>query len=310
MRAKAAKSVIKAVVRPAILHWAKGLYQVQRLQRSDALKAFARAGTEPKWLGLEVLEALSREYPPVSENEVKSQYSEQSLDQRAKERLLDLKRTLGPAFRNAMDFLEVGAGDGMIGAALLRERKRSTVSDVQKESLDARATAAGARFLECGAEQLPCEDQSFDVVYSFDAFEHFERPELALQELWRVVRPGGHVYLSFGPLYNSADGMHLGARLGIPYAPILHEKKTIDAFMVSQGKDPINHEYCNGWPLNRYRELFAGFRARFETVLYREHRDLSALELIRRFPTCFRSKHQDIDEFVVALIQVVFRKRA
>jgi SAM-dependent methyltransferase len=39
------------------------------------------------------------------------------------------------------------------------------------------------------ADVIP--DDSFDVVFSSDVFEHIDRPWLAAQEITRILRPGG-----------------------------------------------------------------------------------------------------------------------
>lgn len=41
------------------------------------------------------------------------------------------------------------------------------------------------------AEVLPFEDATFDVVYSWGVIHHSEHPELILEEIRRVLRPGG-----------------------------------------------------------------------------------------------------------------------
>jgi hypothetical protein len=43
-------------------------------------------------------------------------------------------------------------------------------------------------------------------------------------------------------------------------------------------------------------------------VEYEEIRDLSHLDLIRRYPSCFKSKATLLDNFVVSSIRVVFQK--
>ncbi|MEK6578813.1 MAG: class I SAM-dependent methyltransferase [Bdellovibrionota bacterium] len=50
----------------------------------------------------------------------------------------------------------------------------------------------GNKFLEGSAERrLPFADGSYDCVTCFDVIEHLENPTLALQEIFRVLRPGG-----------------------------------------------------------------------------------------------------------------------
>lgn len=40
-------------------------------------------------------------------------------------------------------------------------------------------------------ERLPFEDASFDVLYSIEVIEHLRHPYGFLEEVWRVLRPGG-----------------------------------------------------------------------------------------------------------------------
>ncbi len=51
-------------------------------------------------------------------------------------------------------------------------------------------------FVAGSGTALPFKDDSFDAVWSIDALEHIPQPEQALQEMRRVVRPGGYMYLS------------------------------------------------------------------------------------------------------------------
>lgn len=60
----------------------------------------------------------------------------------------------------------------------------------------------------CGsALALPFADNSFDVVSAFDVIEHCEPEMLALQEIFRVLRPGGH-FLMAVPAYQWAWSDH------------------------------------------------------------------------------------------------------
>jgi ubiquinone/menaquinone biosynthesis C-methylase UbiE len=53
-----------------------------------------------------------------------------------------------------------------------------------------------ARFVRGDAEQLPFADNSFDVVVISEVIEHLLRPQKAVWEMARVLRPGGHVVLT------------------------------------------------------------------------------------------------------------------
>ena len=47
------------------------------------------------------------------------------------------------------------------------------------------------------------EDNSFDVIFSKDVFEHIEEPKNIMDEMFRVLKPGGECIVGFGPLWYS-----------------------------------------------------------------------------------------------------------
>ena len=46
-------------------------------------------------------------------------------------------------------------------------------------------------FRQANAYDLPFGDESFDVVFSHALLEHLSNPGKAVQEVWRVLKPGG-----------------------------------------------------------------------------------------------------------------------
>jgi SAM-dependent methyltransferase len=46
------------------------------------------------------------------------------------------------------------------------------------------------------ATALPCDDKSYDTVVMFQTLEHVEEPGLALSEAYRVMRPGGLLFVT------------------------------------------------------------------------------------------------------------------
>jgi ubiquinone/menaquinone biosynthesis C-methylase UbiE len=58
------------------------------------------------------------------------------------------------------------------------------------------------RIFAAQGEYLPFADESFDIVYSLNVLEHTEDPVLTLGEAFRVLKPGGLIYISF-PNYRS-----------------------------------------------------------------------------------------------------------
>jgi SAM-dependent methyltransferase len=51
-------------------------------------------------------------------------------------------------------------------------------------------------WVRCWSDGLPFADDSFDAALCKGAMDHFDRPELAIAEMARVVKPGGRVVLA------------------------------------------------------------------------------------------------------------------
>jgi ubiquinone/menaquinone biosynthesis C-methylase UbiE len=93
--------------------------------------------------------------------------------------------------------LDVATGPGWV-AAHAGERGASVVGIDVAEAMIARARNAhpGLAFRRADAHELPFEDASFDAVVGNLAVMHLSRPERALAEFARVLRPGGRLALT------------------------------------------------------------------------------------------------------------------
>jgi SAM-dependent methyltransferase len=107
----------------------------------------------------------------------------------------------GLAHRNPGRLLDWGCGFGQV-TALLREQGVDAVAFDYRADLDAPATVSLERFPEIEAHvspdpvRLPFENGSFDTVLSCGVLEHVEDPHGSLEEIRRVVRPGGTFYIT------------------------------------------------------------------------------------------------------------------
>ena len=93
--------------------------------------------------------------------------------------------------------LDVGCGDGSASGGWLAGRCAGYVGvDVSPAAVEAaRARGLDARVIE-DAGTLPFEDASFDGVLCTEVLEHLFDPLGALEEIRRVLRPGGRVVMT------------------------------------------------------------------------------------------------------------------
>jgi ubiquinone/menaquinone biosynthesis C-methylase UbiE len=117
--------------------------------------------------------------------------------------------------------LDLGCGAALVADRLADLPVRYTGLDYG----DHHITSAAARhrvpsgllragFVRGDAERLPFPDATFDVVVWSEVIEHLMRPELAVWEVARVLRPGGHLVLTT----NNASEMPLRFPLSDPLA--------------------------------------------------------------------------------------------
>ena len=105
--------------------------------------------------------------------------------------------------------VELGCGAAKLSRALLARHADSRVTglevDERQHAKNLAAPQAGLEFVAAGAQAIPSPDASFDLALMLKSLHHVPLPLLAqaLGEVARVLRLGGHLYVS-EPVYGGA----------------------------------------------------------------------------------------------------------
>jgi len=138
--------------------------------------------------------------------------------------------------------LEIGCGKGAILGELRKAGHEVTGIDIDAAALTyCRTSQADLPVSVASGDSLPFADHSFDAVLSFDVFEHIRNSDRHLQEVRRVLRPGGCYFLQTPNKWTN-----------IPFELLRHWKK-LNLGPIA-GYRELTKEHCalhNYWEMKR-----------------------------------------------------------
>lgn len=101
--------------------------------------------------------------------------------------------------------LDVGGGPGFFRDAFVAAGARYVALEYDVGELSGFGGAVENSVIGSGM-QLPFRDGSVDVAFSSNVLEHVSDPWLMAEEMLRVTRPGGTVFISYGPWWGPWGG--------------------------------------------------------------------------------------------------------
>lgn len=117
---------------------------------------------------------------------------------------LDLLGELVPL--DKQDIIELGCGAAGVARALLKRKPGNRITglevDERQHAKNLASPQEGLTFVAAGAQAIPFPDASFDLAMMLKSLHHVPMDLMAqaLGEAARVLRPGGHLYVS-EPVY-------------------------------------------------------------------------------------------------------------
>src|ERR1700680_1503589 len=133
-----------------------------------------------------------------------------------------LARELVQVLPSTARILEIAPGPGYLCIALAKLGPFKITgldisqSFVRMASLYAKREGVVARFIHGSASDIPLEDGLFDLIVCRAAFKNFSEPLKALNEMHRVLKPGGRAIIidlrkdaSWEEIVGYVDGLHI-----------------------------------------------------------------------------------------------------
>ena len=132
--------------------------------------------------------------------------------------------------------LNLGTGEGDYDGMIAQYCQQLMACDINEADVAyARALNAGVPGLEYAVEDalnLSFPDNTFDLLTSVDVIEHVGQPERMIQEVSRVLKPGGIALITFPSLH-----------FPFTYDPINRLLSYFTTRKISQGAYAFGHEY-------------------------------------------------------------------
>lgn len=195
-----------------------------------------------------------------------------------------LPRALGRSPRTALD---VGCGEGRFCRMLRSRGVDATGLDPTPALIDAaRRRDAGGKYVQAGAEGLPFSNDRFELLVSYLALIDIADLAGAINEMVRVLQPGGGLLIANLNSFNTAGvapgWVHgsAGERLHFPIDHYLVERPVRVAY---RGIRVLNYHR----PLSTYMQLLlsAGLRLRyFDEPSPSQHAPAGKARSYRRVP--------------------------
>ena len=106
------------------------------------------------------------------------------------------------SFKEDVHFLDVGCGTGWaVGefAKLADDKGAFYGVDLSPKMIEkAKSNFSGMdnfHFLQANAESIPLDADFFDIIICTNSFHHYPNPDKALNEMYRLLKKGGKVYV-------------------------------------------------------------------------------------------------------------------
>jgi SAM-dependent methyltransferase len=141
--------------------------------------------------------------------------------------------------------LDVAGGDGYWAGQAVKRGAEAVSIDLARAKMRYGQTLAHAPSLvECDALALPFGDETFDAILSVCAIEHFDDGGKSLDEMSRVLKPGGELLMSADVLSRADEWPKLrDAHKAKYFVKHTYTHESLGELLSARGLDLVDHSY-------------------------------------------------------------------
>jgi len=154
------------------------------------------------------------------------------------------------------DLLDIGCGTGLFIEKYLQNGGTATGLDISRRMLiQAKKRCACSEFTLASADTIPFCDNSFDAVSSLLVFSYVKDPQEMLNEVYRVLRPGGTIAIctlgkklitkGIPALYFISEKMNINHILMKDFGEHYFDKNEMNRLFGNAGFEDISMRWCS-----------------------------------------------------------------
>jgi 2-polyprenyl-3-methyl-5-hydroxy-6-metoxy-1,4-benzoquinol methylase len=156
-------------------------------------------------------------------------------------------------YRKTNNLLDIGAGSGFLLEVAKRHGWNVRGTEFAEDAIEM-CRKKGIHVDKGELAELGFEDNSFDVITGIEVIEHLNNPTEITKEIFRILRPGGVVYLTT-PNFNSLLRKRLKSEYDVISYPLhlcYYTKGTLKKLFTDQGLQSLKIS-TTGISLTRFR---------------------------------------------------------
>jgi SAM-dependent methyltransferase len=223
-------------------------------ESGSVVRSIYDTGGRPPVMDLALMEGLNEEYRSRPLVPKPLGFDQESREERARRRLLEVHRGIDLAGKRV---LELGSGAGFEVWYLSHHFGADAWGvDVSERRAWALLSDEHTHFVLADlATDRPFEAAFFDRIYSFMVLEHVVHPWAVLNELYRILKPGGLAYISAN-LHRGPKASHIYREVYFPFPHLLFSDDVIREFRLKHHGRSEGASWVNRMTWSQYEEYF------------------------------------------------------